>query len=89
MSYCQDNRLDPVAYTSRSASRTKANYAVTDLETVAAVTHFQYYAAVRAMLRAPNLSGKHARWWNKVYYLLRIPTLKWKIILIFHVNLIL
>jgi len=67
--YCYDNRLNPVAYATRSASRTKANYAVTDLEieTVAAVTHFWYYAAVRAMLRAPSSLGKHARWWNKVY----------------------
>ena len=44
-----------------------------------AVTHFRYYlyghnvtiitdhAAVKAILGAPNLTGKHARWWSKVY----------------------
>ena len=44
-----------------------------------AVTHFRYclyghnvtiitdHAAVRAILGAPNLTGKHARWWSKVY----------------------
>ena len=44
-----------------------------------AVTHFQYYlyghdvtiitdhAAVKAILGAPNLTGKHARWWSKIY----------------------
>ena len=55
---------------------------ITDLETLAvvwAITHFRYYlyghnvtiityhAAVKAILGAPNLTGKHARWWNKVY----------------------
>ena len=54
----------------------------TDLETLAvvwAVTHFRYHlyghvvtiltdhAAVKAILGAPNLSGKHARWWSRVY----------------------
>ena len=44
-----------------------------------AVTHFRYYlyghdvtiitdhAAVKAILGAPNLTGKHARWWSKIY----------------------
>ena len=55
---------------------------ITDLETLAvvwAITHFRYYlyghnvtiitdhAAVKAILGAPNLAGKHARWWSKVY----------------------
>ena len=63
-------------------SATETNYGITDLETLAvvwAVTHFQYYlyghnvtiitdhAAVKAILGAPNLTGKHARWWSKVY----------------------
>lgn len=80
--YQEDQKLHPVAYPSRSVSTTEANYAVTDLETLAvvwAVTHFRYYlyghnvtiitdhAAVKATLGAPNLSGKHARWWSKVY----------------------
>ena len=80
--YKDDQHLHPVAYASRSVSATEANYAVTDLETLAvvwAVTHFRYYlyghnvtiitdhAAVKAILGAPNLTGKHARWWSKVY----------------------
>ena len=77
-----DNRLHPVAYASRSVSQAEANYAVTDLETLAvvwAITHFRYYlyghdvtiitdhSAVKAILGAPNLTGQHARWWTKVY----------------------
>ena len=71
-----------MAYASRSVSTAEANYAVIDLETLAvvwAVTHFRYYlyghdvtivtdhAAVKAILGAPNLTGKHARWWSKIY----------------------
>ena len=40
------NRLHPVAYTSRSVSASEANYAITNLETLAvvwAITHFRYY----------------------------------------------
>ena len=80
--YKDDQHLHPVAYASRSVSATEANYAITDLETLAvvwAVIHFRYYlyehnvtiitdhAAVKAILGAPNLTGKHARWWSKVY----------------------
>ena len=80
--YKDDQHLHPVAYASRSVSATEANYAITDLQTLAvvwAVTHFRYYlyghdvtiitdhAAVKAILGAPNLTGKHARWWSKVY----------------------
>ena len=80
--YQEDQKLHPVAYASRSVSTTETNYAITDLETLAAVwavTHFRYYlyghdvtiitdhAAVKATLGAPNLTGKHARWWSKVY----------------------
>ena len=80
--YQVDHKLHPVAYASRSISSTEANYAITDLETLAvvwAVTHFRYYlyghkvtiitdhAAVKAILGAPSLSGKHARWWSKVH----------------------
>ena len=76
--YKHDQHLHPVAYASRSVSATKANYAITDLAVVWAVTHFRYYlyghnvtiitdhAAVK-LLVAPNLTGKHVRWWSKVY----------------------
>ena len=82
LSQYKDQRLHPVAYASQSVSTAEANYAVTDLETLAvvwAVTHFRYYlyghdvtiitdhAAVKAILGAPNLTGKHARWWSKIY----------------------
>ena len=80
--YKEDQQLHPIAYASRSVSTTEANYRITDLETLAvvwAVTHFRYYlygnnvtittdhTAVKAILGAPNLTGKHARWWSKVY----------------------
>ena len=57
-------------------------YSITELETLAvvwAVTHFHSYlyghsvtiltdhSAVKAVLETPNPSGKHARWWTKVY----------------------
>jgi len=83
LSQTQDgNRLHPVAYASRSVSSAEVNYAISDLETLAvvwAVTHFRYYlyghnvtivtdhAAIKAILGAPNLTGRHARWWSKVY----------------------
>ena len=31
------------------------------------VTVFTDHAAVKAVLGVPNLNGKHARWWSKVY----------------------
>ena len=78
----EDNRLHPVVYASQSVSASEANYAITNLETLAvvwAITHFRYYlyghnvtvitdhAAVNAALGAHNLTGKHARWWSKAY----------------------
>ena len=46
LSQCQeDNRLHPVAYASQSVSAAEANYAITNLETLAvvwAITHFRY-----------------------------------------------
>ena len=78
--YQDDQKLHPVAYASQSVSASEANYAITDLETLAvvwAVTHFRYYlyghnvtiitdyAAVKAILGAPKLTCKHARWWSK------------------------
>ena len=77
--YQEDDRLHQVAYTSRSVTKTKANYARTDLEILAvvwAITHFLYYLYGHkvtmitdhaAILGVPNLSGKHTRWWSKVY----------------------
>ena len=77
-----DGKLHPVAYASRSLATNEERYAITDLETLAvvwAISHFQYYLyghdvtvctdhqAVKAILGSPNASGKHARWWSKVY----------------------
>lgn len=78
----EDRRLHPIAYASRSLSSAERNYSITELETLAvvwAVTHFRFYlyghsvtiltdhTAVKAILETPNPSGKHARWWTKVY----------------------
>ena len=78
----EDDLLHPVAYASRSLTVAERNYAITELETLAvvwAITHFIPYlyghdvtvltdhTAVKAILQAPNPSGKHARWWTKVY----------------------
>ena len=72
----------PVAYASRSLTRAERNYSITELETLAvvwAVSHFCPYlygnkvsvytdhSAVKAIFNSPNPSGKHARWWTKVY----------------------
>ena len=82
LQYQDDKKLHPVAYVSRFVSASEASYSITDLETLAvvwAVTHFRYYlyghnvniftdhAAVKAILGAPILTGKHARWWSKLY----------------------
>ena len=71
-----------IAYASRALSPQEANYSITELETLAvvwAVTYFHTYlyghsvtvftdhTAVKAVLETPNPSGKHARWWTKVY----------------------
>ena len=78
----EDGKLHPVAYASRALNPSEKNYSVTELETLAvvwAVTHFHSYlygncvhvitdhAAVKAMLETPNPTGKHARWWTRVY----------------------
>ena len=80
--YQDDKKLHPIAYVSQSVSTSEANYSITDLETLAvvwAVTYFRYYlyghnvniftdyTAVKVTLGAPNLTGKHARWWSKQY----------------------
>ena len=78
----EDGKLPPIAYASRALTPGERNYGITDLETLAVVwslSHFQSYlygqkvtvftdhSAVRAVLQNPGASGKHARWWTKVY----------------------
>ena len=77
-----DRRLHPVAYASRALNPAEKNYSVTDLETLAVVwgiAHFHSYlygsdvtvitdhSAVKQVLESPNPTGKHARWWTRVY----------------------
>ena len=77
-----DSKHHPLAYASRSLSSSEKNYVITELKTLAvvwAITHFRYHlygyrvtvytyhAVVKAVSGAPNLDGKHARWWNKVH----------------------
>ena len=77
-----DGRLHPIAYASRALSPQEKQYAITELETLAvvwAVSHFHAYlyghdvvvftdhSAVKAVLETPNPSGKHARWWSRVF----------------------
>ena len=75
-----DGHIHLVAYASRALSWTET---ITELETLAVVwdmSHFHTlllyghsvtvytdHSAVRAILDTPNPSGKHARWWTKVY----------------------
>ena len=78
----EDGKLHPIAYASRALSKPERNYSVTELETLAVVwviTHFRSHlyggrvtvltdhSAVKAVLLSPNPTGKHARWWAKVY----------------------
>ena len=78
----RDGQQHPVAYASRSLTAPERNYSVTELETLAvvwAMNHFRSYlygqdvtvytdhSAVKAILNASHPSGKHARWWTKVY----------------------
>ena len=77
-----DGLTHPVAYASRALSQAEKHYGITELETLAVVwgvTHFRAYlyghdvvvytdhSAVRAVLETPNPSGKHARWWSRVF----------------------
>ena len=79
---CRQTLQYPIAYASRSINRAECNYTINELETLAvvwALSHFRSYiygrdvtvymdhSAVRAVLETPNPSGKHARWWTKVY----------------------
>ena len=78
----KDDHRHPVAYASRSLTAAERNYGITELETLAvvwAITHFHSYlygqevtvytdhSAVQAILNTSSPSGKHARWWSKVY----------------------
>lgn len=77
-----DGLLHPIAYASCSLTTGERNYAITELETLAvvwAITHFisdlyghevtvyMDHTAVKAVFETPNPSGKHTRWWTKVY----------------------
>ena len=78
----EDGKLHPVAFASRSLNAAERNYSISELETLAvvwAISHFHAYlygqqvtvmtdhAAVKPILERPNPSGKHARWWTKVF----------------------
>ena len=77
-----DFRLHPIAYASRALNKSKKNYSITELETLAvvwAITHFRSHlygnavkvltdhSAVKSVLETPNPTGKHAHWWTKVF----------------------
>ena len=82
LSQDQDGKAHPVAYASRSLSPQERNYGITELETLAvvwAISHFKSYlygnpvtvytdhSAIKAILETQSPTGKHARWWTKVY----------------------
>ena len=77
-----DGKQHPIAYASRALNQAEKNYSVTELETLAVVwgiTHFHSYlyggdvtvltdhSAVKSILETPNPTGKHARWWTRVF----------------------
>ena len=75
-------KLLPVAYASWALSLPEKNYGISELETLAVVwaisryhvylydhkvTVYTDHSAVKAVLETPSPSGKHARWWTKVF----------------------
>ena len=77
-----DGKVHPIAFASRALHRAEKNYGITELETLAvvwAISHYRFYlygnsvtvltdhSAVKAVLTAPNPTGKHARWWTRVF----------------------
>ena len=82
LSQMKEGLLHPVSYASRSLSSPEKNYSISKLETLAVVWAIQHYraylyghevtvvtdhSAVKAILETPSPSGKHARWWLKVF----------------------
>jgi len=77
-----DGFAHPIAYASHALSPSEHDGRIKDLETLAvawALSHFHHYVyghkvtvitdhtAVKAILDASNPSGRHARWWMKVF----------------------
>ena len=77
-----DGKIHPIAYASHSLNTAEKNYGITELETLAvvwAISHYHSYlyghdvtvltdhSAIKSVFGAPTLSGKHARWWTRVY----------------------
>ena len=77
-----DGLPHPIAFASRALAPAEHNYRITDLEMLAvvwALSHFHYYlyghkvqvitdhTAVKGILDSPNPSGRHARWWTRVF----------------------
>ena len=82
LSQMKEGLLHPFSYASRSFSSPEKNYSISELETLAVVWAIQHYraylyghevtvvtdhSAVKAILETPSPSGKHARWWLKVF----------------------
>lgn len=78
----EDSKLHPIAYASRALNKSEKNYSITELETLAvvwAISHFRSHlygntvkvltdhSAVKSVPETPTPTGKHARWWTKVF----------------------
>ena len=77
-----DGRSHPIAYASRALAAPEKNYGISELETLTVVWTIQHFhaclcghdvtvvtdhSAVSAILEVPSPSGKHGRWWLKVF----------------------